>query len=213
MSAPSLYSPALLKLAAPAWVACEKASAEPRIPDVVHQPWLHGSQLRWEHVLGMVSVRWIAQPRRYVLYYDRLPPPSEEWRCACRYIATDCVKATPPRLVPGTNRPLKLMHRPDMMRLELLIRHGGIFLDHDAYVLRPLDELRRCCPPPDSTYAAHNRSCAAAPVVAGFEQATSSLRKMNPGVLLAERGSPFLQMIRQAWKNYSTLWDYNCCEV
>lgn len=102
-----------------------------------------------------------------------------------------------------------MMHMPDMMRLELLLRHGGMFLDHDAYVVRSLDGLRRCCPPASFGGTA----CRAAPVVAGFEQATASLRKLNPGVLLAERRSPFLQMCRASWRNYSTMWDYNCCEA
>ncbi|KAL1527100.1 hypothetical protein AB1Y20_015783 [Prymnesium parvum] len=161
----------------------------------------------------MVSVRWTVQPENYVLYYDRKPPPSPQWRCACQHIATRCVRASPPVYVPGTHRLLKLMHRPDMMRLELLIKHGGIFLDHDAYVFRSLERLRRCCPPDERPPTGARVSCAAAPVVAGFEQATPVLRKLNPGVLLAERNSPFLQMIRASWQNYSVLWDYNCCEA
>ena len=104
-----------------------------------------------------------------------------------------------------------MYHWPDMMRLELLIQHGGIFLDHDAYVFRSLDELRRCCPPAESRVG--NTGCRPSPVVAGFEQAPPTLRKLNPGVLLAERRSRFLRMCRAAWQNYSTLWDYNCCEV
>jgi len=101
-----------------------------------------------------------------------------------------------------------MMHYPDMMRLDLLIAFGGIFLDHDAFVIRPLDQLRSCCPP-----GGRGGACSAAPVVAGFEQATATLRKMNPGVLLAERGSPFLRHCRAGWRNYSTAWDYNCCEA
>jgi hypothetical protein len=120
-----------------------------------------------------------------------------------------------------------------MMRLELLIQHGGIFLDHDAYVLRSLEPLRRCCPtssyessrsssgtPSRTTQGSANqkeaipaKGCHAATVVAGFEQATESLRKLNPGVLLAEKGSRFLTLARASWRNYSTAWDFNCCEA
>ena len=85
---PPFHSRALSKLAAPAWAPCATSSALPRIPNVVHQPWLHGTQLRWEHVLGMLSVRWTALPERYVLYYDRLPRASAQWRCACEHLAT-----------------------------------------------------------------------------------------------------------------------------
>ena len=50
---------------------------------------------------------------------------------------------------------LKMYHWPDVMRLKLLLEHGGIFVDHDAFVVRSLDDFRQC---------------AAAPVMAGFEQ-------------------------------------------
>lgn len=213
-NAPPYYSTTLEQLAAPSWKACHNASDESRIPNIVHQPWLHGGPLRWEHILGMISARWIARPDRYVLYFDRKPQPSAQWRCACQHIATECIYSPPPVYVPGTARRLKLMHRPDMMRLDLLIRHGGIFLDHDAYVLRSLDELRRCCPPTTPLGDnANSQTCRAAPVVAGFEQFDHTMRKLNPGVLLAERDSPFLKMLRSSWRNYSTAWDYNCCEV
>ena len=216
---PPFHTAELTRLAAPAWGECTHGVSA-RIPNVVHQPWLHGTQLRWEHILGMISVRWIAKPDQYVLYFDRLPRPSAQWECACE-LATQCVRAEPPRIVPGTrHQRLKMMHWPDMMRLDLLLRHGGIFLDHDAYVLRSLDPLRHCCPPQEASgnagRGAHTHMggvCQLAPVVAGFEQATPSLRKLNPGVLLAEQHSPFLSLCRASWRNYSTLWDYNCCEA
>mmetsp|Transcript_36929 Transcript_36929/g.61205 ORF Transcript_36929/g.61205 Transcript_36929/m.61205 type:complete len:276 (-) Transcript_36929:122-949(-) len=167
------------------------------IPNVVHQPWLHGTRLRWEHVLGMIATHFIVRPSSYWLYYDKQPPLSLEWRCACDAFATKCVQQTGSHVVPGTrNRRLRMMHWPDIMRLELLIKHGGIFLDHDVYALHPLDELRRC---------------PAAPVVAGLEEGLP--RKLNPGVLLAMRQAHFLHIARASWQNYSTTWDYNCCEA
>ena len=72
-----------------------------------------------------------------------------------------------------------MYHRPDMMRLELLLRHGGIFLDHDAYVV-------------DGERLQAVRACPAAPVIAGFEQAGERReeRKLNPGATAAQtRGS------------------------
>ena len=53
------------------------------IPNVVHQPWLHGGALKWEHILGMLSVRHVLRPERYLLYYDKAPADSATWRCAC----------------------------------------------------------------------------------------------------------------------------------
>jgi len=195
------------RLAQHAWRSDpEGCSSRPRryaIPNVVHQPWLHGGKLRWEHLLGMLSVRFVLRPDRYILYYDKAPKPTEEWRCACEAFAIECRQRSLGSVwVPGTGRQrrkrLKMYHWPDMMRLELLIEHGGIFIDHDAFVVRSLDALRLC---PE------------APVLAGFEQASPTTRKLNPGVLFAVQNSTFLRMCVASWANYSTAWDHNCCEV
>ena len=79
--------------------------------------------------------------------------------------------------------------------LQVLLDHGGIFLDHDAYALTPLDDLRRC-----------------GSVVAGFEQ-EPAMRKLNPGALLAKRNASFLRLWRASWRDYKPAWDYNCCQV
>ena len=92
-----------------------------------------------------------------------------------------------------------MYHWPDVMRLKLLLEHGGIFVDHDAFVVRTLDDLRQC---------------AAAPVMAGFEQvsARATDRKLNPGVLLAAPNATMLRLLLASWgRNYSTAWDWNCC--
>ena len=104
----------------------------------------------------------------------------------------------------------------EMMRYDLLLEYGGIFLDHDAYALRPLDSLRACCaPPPESASptAATTAATAAcgmpAAVVTGFEQ-EPNMRKLNPGALMAERNASFLRAWRASWHDYRPEWDYNC---
>ena len=93
-------------------------------------------------------------------------------------------------------------HWPEIMRYDVLLDHGGIFLDHDSYALTPLDDVRRC---------SVNGQPAAA--VAGFEQ-EETIRKLNPGTLMAEPHAAFLRLWRASWFNYSAgHWDYNCCQV
>lgn len=178
--------------------AAAPQSRHTSVPAVVHQPWLHGGALRWEHILGMLSVRYVLKPTRYRLYFDRTPTTSPTWRCAC--LIAHCVQHSAPTRVPGRpGQRLKMYHWPDVMRLQLLLRHGGIFVDHDAFVVKPLDDLRQC---------------AAAPVIAGFEQvsAIETERKLNPGVLLAAPNATMLRLMLASWgHNYSTAWDWNCC--
>ena len=204
---PPAFSPALARLAEPFWRDCPPSSSPPRIPNDVHQPWLHGTTMKWEHVLGMIGVRFVLRPRKYALYFDKLPPPSPQWACAC-VLATDCIKRKPSVGVPGRpGRRIRMYHYPEMMRYDLLLENGGIFLDHDSYALKPIESLRSCCPPPLEPPGRQARAgCdggATATVVAGFEQEAGAsphgMRKLNPGVLMAERGADFLKLWRASW--------------
>ena len=225
---PPPFDAALSERAAPFWRPCARAREESRIPNAVHQPWLHGTTMRWEHILGMLSVRFIVKPDIYRLYYDRLPARTAQWACAC--ILADCVHRKPavsvagPRGGRGAERRIKMGHWPEIMRYDLLLEHGGIFLDHDSYALTPLDNVRRCCAPtepepadkimssssaatasPTARALAHPLATGAscerpASVIAGFEQEVGG-RKLNPGTLMAEPNAEFLQLWRASWYN------------
>ena len=204
-SDPPVFSAATAAHAAPFWRACTPATAPARIPNRIHQPWLHGGVPKWEHVLGMIAAKFIARPQHYFLYYDRLPPrtaASEQWRCACAL--AECIHRPAATHVRGQR--IRMGHWPEIMRYDLLLSYGGIFLDHDAYALTALDDLRSCC----AATAACDRPAA---VIAGFEQ-EDTIRKLNPGALMAEPNAAFLRLWRASWANYSSSdWDYNCCQV
>lgn len=219
-SEPPFFSPALAEQASPFWQSCATARRS-RIPNEIHQPWLHGTTPKWEHVLGMLAARFVVRPDRYMLYYDKLPRViSPQWSCACAIAS--CVVRQPSINVPlRRGRRIKMGHWPELMRYDVLLEHGGIFLDHDSYALRPLDSVRTCCasaPPPTdlpgTADAAPAGSCARpAAVIAGFEQEVDQ-RKLNPGTLMAEPNAEFLRLWRASWFNYSARdWDYNCCQV
>ena len=91
-------------------------------------------------------------------------------------------------------------HRSDLMRLDVLEEHGGIYVDHDAFVLRSLSQLRRCT---------------GTGVRAGYEYFSRDRHKLNNGVLLARPGARFLALWREAYsKDFRpSEWDYNSCVV
>lgn len=160
---PPLWSTALAQKAASFWRPCTIADVASAIPNTIHQPWLHGTTPKWEHVLGMLAARFIVRPSKYVLYFDKQPEMSPQWRCFCSI--ADCVRRRPSVSVHG--RRIKMGHWPEIMRYDLLLEHGGIFLDHDSYALTPLDDIRKCSCAQDS----HDRKPRpAASVIAGFEQ-------------------------------------------
>ena len=117
------------------------------IPNVAHQIWLGGGTLRWEHILSMLAIRFVLRPERYVLHFDIAPKASAEWECACSLAS--CVQTNAPRFVHG-KRLLEVEHRSDVLRLDLLTQQGGLYIDHDAFVVShdSLHEMRRSCGAP-----------------------------------------------------------------
>ena len=114
------------------------------IPNVVHQPWLGSATLRWEQLLSMLSVLLMVRPKRFYLYYDIAPAKSEQWACACTLAS--CVLKKSRRHIFG--QPVSFpQHQSDLMRMDLLEKEGGIYVDHDSFVLRALDQVWHCsCP-------------------------------------------------------------------
>lgn len=147
----------------------------------------------------MMSVRYVLRPDEYVVYFDRLPRPTETWRCAVG-LADRLEKHTLPLSMQLVHwRPVRGgSHRSDQMRIHLLEKHGGIYLDHDAYALGSFDALRRCD----------------ADVIGGYE-AFVGVEKMNNGILLARAGARFFKLWRDAYQTEFTLaeWDYSSCVV
>lgn len=181
----------------PSGTVCpQTALGAPTIPNIVHQPWLGGADLQWEQILAMLSVRFVMKPERFTLYYDTPPRDSATWRCACA-IADACV-LTPSRTAIHGAPLVYPQHRSDLMRLDLLEKYGGVYIDHDSFVLRPLDDLRKC----------------GAPVIGGREQFSADEIKFNNGVLLAVPNATFLRLWRASYRDYRPdEWDYNSCRV
>ena len=143
----------------------------------------------------MLSVRAVARPAAYHLYYDVLPRRSPQWRCACAL--AQCTHKASRTHIFGV-RLANAAHRSDLMRLDLLEEHGGLYLDHDSFVLRRLDGVR----------------CTnARAVLAGLESFGPRSRKLNNGVLLAAPNASFLAAWRRDYADYRpATWDYNSCE-
>ena len=170
------------------------SDADP-IPDHVHQPWTGGATMKWEQVLAVASVRFLGKPKRFTVYYDILPMDTPQWRCACAF-ADKCEHRASRTEIHG--QPIAYAaHKSDLMRIDLLEEHGGMYVDHDAFVLRSLDELRRCTVPE---------------MRAGYEFFQRDKHKMNNGVLLARKGARFLSLWRDSYRQYRRdVWDHNSC--
>ena len=187
----------------PARTACTPAaSGTATIPNTVHQIWLGGGELKWEYLLSMLAIRFILRPERFILHYDTQPSESPQWTCACSL--AECKRTIAPRRVFG-KKLSRVQHQSDVLRLDILAEHGGVYLDHDAFVLKPeaLHRLRGC----------------AAPLIAGhqMEQVRTNAtveRRMNNGVMLAAPNATMLHLWRESYRGYrGGSWDFNSCEL
>jgi hypothetical protein len=124
-------------------------------------------------------------------------PSGPWWDLTRPYLNVNKVVA--PQEVFG-NRLHHFAHRADVLRLTTLIEHGGIYLDCDVFVHRDFDDL-----------LGH-------PVVMGFEGRGEAEVGLCNGVILAEKGAPFLQRWFEGYrsfrsKGHDTFWVEHSVEL
>jgi len=94
------------------------------IPRIIHRIWIEGSPPMPADFI-MAGQRWAdLNPGWTVRLWGG---PDFHMRNACLY-----------RRAPAGDR---FRYRSDLLRLEILLRHGGVYVDADMDPLRPLDEL------------------------------------------------------------------------
>jgi SAM-dependent methyltransferase len=155
-----------------------------RIPKILHytfglaadfggQPWslVH-------HVCLRSAIERI-KPEQVFFYYEY--EPSGPWWALSRSLVTP-IKITAPREIFG--RPLThVAHRSDVVRLQKLIEHGGIYLDSDVFVQRSFDQLLDFS------------------TVLGSEGEGAEVGLAN-AVILAEPNAPFLQRWLETYRSF-----------
>src|SRR5579862_85602 len=157
-----------------------------RIPKIVHycfglssnfgrKPWslVH-------HVCVKSAINKI-RPERALLYYE-YEPSGPWWELSKPFF--ELVKIKAPREVFG--RPLKkFAHRADVVRLEKLIEHGGIYLDCDVLVHRDFDDLL------DNSF-----------VISEEGENADKILGLSNAVMLAEPSSPFAKRWFQEYRSF-----------
>ncbi len=167
------------------------------IPRVLHRVWLGGADLPDEH-------------RAYGESWRRHHP---EWDLK---LWTDADAPSPP----GVERARNVAERADLVRLEILRRHGGVYVDTDVECLRPIDELLEGV----TAFAAYeipgrlcNAVMGAVPHHRGFERAVElAERTVGTGVYPFATATLFLTRVLEPLEDvtlfgperfYPYLWD------
>jgi len=179
-----------------------------KIPRIVH--YVFGMREQTQpfhllHYLAIESCRRVLQPERIYLYYHHLPF-GLYWDLICPHLtlvrvapATEVSAAQYGDRVPEQYR---YAHHADVIRLDALIEHGGIYADIDTLFLRPL---------PEAFYQQPFVISREEPVV---DELSGELREsLCNAVMMAQPGSVFARTWRErigaalngTWSNHSCL--------
>ena len=157
-----------------------------RIPRVLHYvfgmaPDFGGKPWSLIHYVCLKSAITHIRPERVFFHYEY--EPVGPWWELSRDLVTP-VKMTAPREIFG-NQLAHVAHRSDVVRLQRLIEHGGIYLDADVLVHRDFDDLL------------------GESVVLGRE---GDIGIAN-AVILAEPNAPFLRRWLEAYRSFTGVWN------
>jgi len=112
------------------------------IPNVFHYIFglekdFGGKPFSFVHFLAIKSAYEINKPDNIFFYYRY--EPSGKWWEKCKEMVT-LMQVEPPRSIFG-NRLYHYAHQADILRLEILLKHGGIYLDMDVLCLKSFRPL------------------------------------------------------------------------
>jgi hypothetical protein len=159
----------------------------PKIPKILHYCFGYdrsfgGKPWSLVHFICVKSAIDRIKPDRAFIYYEQ-EPKGTWWRESCKLLTP--IKIRAPREIFG--HPLKHpAHRADVVRLETLIQHGGIYLDADVFVHQSFDSLL------DNS------------VVLGAEGVNSEYGVAN-AVILAEPNAPFLKKWYEEYRSFRSV--------
>ncbi len=156
------------------------------IPNVLHvvfglAPDFGGRPFSLVHALALRSA-WAVNAFDATLFHAAHEPCGPLWDSVRPRL--EVVPVTPPVEVYG--RPLRrIEHQSDVVRLDALLRHGGVYLDLDTICTRPLAPL-------------FGHAC----VLGREETPGRRIKGLCNAVILAEPGSAFLARWRDAYRTF-----------
>jgi len=163
------------------WKVAPGAAVE-EVPNIVHFVYAlkKGAPFGLLHYAAVLAAKRRIRPAR-ILFHVGHEPQGHWWRKASEMV--EVAQARDVRTVFGM--PVrKIAHKADVVRLEALIKHGGIYLDMDVLALHPFDALRKM---PQGT-------------VLGFEGGDSGLCN---AVMIGAPNAPFLRRWYLEYQRFS----------
>ena len=163
-----------------------------KVPNIVHFIWFgENKEMKFLNYISILSAHRIQKPDAIFLHCNHLPV-GHWWEKLWREVPIKIHHREPPSEIHG-QRLLHMYHKGDIAKIEILMEHGGIYLDYDVIVVSSMNELRRY----DTTL--------------GKEKPP----KFIAGIIVARANAPFLKLWYESYRdNYRAFdWDYNCARV
>jgi hypothetical protein len=147
-----------------------------------------GKPFSFVHYLSIVSCYKVNRPDVINCYYE-YEPSGIWWERATPYL--NLVRIRSPTHIHGVPL-IHYAHRADVLRLEILLEHGGIYHDVDVLCIRPFEPLRQF------------------EVVLGEECGAG----LCNAVILARPGAPFLARWLARYETFDNAqWNYHSVQV
>lgn len=149
------------------------------IPPVIHFIFFGFTDFEQIHYWAIRSALAVHQPERVILWYSQAPKNNRWWTDIAQRV--ELRQVDPPAEFVGV--PLaSYQYKADVLRLQILQEHGGIYLDIDVISLKPFGDLLR-------------HEC-----VLGIEDAGAT--SVSNAVILTQPGHPFIsEWLRQTGDN------------
>ncbi|XP_077984835.1 uncharacterized protein LOC144439422 [Glandiceps talaboti] len=165
--------------------------SQPVIPNIAHYIWFGCNVFRFDHLIVVLSAYRVMKADE-IMFHTDCEPNGVYWEEAKHTIPVLAVKE---RKVPSVvfNNSLKkseIYHKSDIIRLQVLMQYGGVYMDNDVIVVNSLEPLRHF----DS--------------VLGREDPT----RLNNGIILARKNSLFIKLYHDAYQIYNRFC-WNCDSI
>ena len=161
------------------------------IPKIVHYTWFGGGSMTYDMYLSFQSTLRFVKPTQIIIYVDSYDLGSY-FEAMNNYSLVTVVYYGQPLTV--FQKPFKgLIHISDYVRTDALLRLGGIYLDWDAFWLKPVDDL----------LTLGYETIAAFDHFFGMGTRKDFPDIINSGVVLARPGSRFIALWQESFRKYT----------